>query len=107
MRIGLLSRRCLPGFALLTILLSPNLSASTFTAGVAQGPAINTTLIPEASGLVASPDNPGVFWTENDSGNPNSIFALDSTGALLGTYFLDGAVNTDWEEISVGPGPQA
>jgi hypothetical protein len=93
--------------AMAALLLAHASSASTFSAGVAQGPAINTTVIPEASGLVASPDNPGVFWTENDSGNPNSIFAIDSTGALLGTYYLDGATNTDWEEISVGPGPEA
>src|SRR5262249_1428253 len=61
----------------------------------------------EASGLVASKDNPGVLWTENDhkSTNDNRIFALDTAGHLLGTYYLDGVTNYDWEDMSVGPGP--
>jgi hypothetical protein len=47
-----------------------------------------------------------VLWTENDSGNPNTIFALDTAGHLLGTYYLDGVSNYDWEDMSVGPGPE-
>ena len=80
-------------------------SASTFGPGVSQG-TVTAPAIVEASGLVASPDNANVLWTENDSGNPNTIFAIDTSGRLLGTYYLDGAVNTDWEDIAVGPGPE-
>ncbi len=85
---------------------SPALAASTFGPGVSQG-VVNTVQIDEASGLVASRNNANVVWTHNDSGDTNRIFALDTTGKLLGTYTLSGAANADWEEISVGPGPVA
>jgi hypothetical protein len=78
----------------------------TFGPGVSQG-VVSAPGIVEASGLVASRDNPGVLWTENDHGNTNQIFAIDTTGRLLGTYTLPGAVNTDWEDIAIGPGPVA
>ena len=78
---------------------------STFSVPVSQG-TVTASGIVEASGMAASPDNPNVLWVENDSGNPNSIFAIDTTGHLLGTYFLDGATNTDWEDMSIGPGPE-
>ena len=84
---------------------SIQLFASSFANGVSQG-TVTAPAIVEASGLIASPDNPGVLWTENDSNNPNTIYALDTSGHLLGTYTLTGAVNTDWEDISIGPGPE-
>ncbi len=61
--------------------------------------------IREASGLAASRKNPGVLWTHNDSGNRNRVFALDTLGRHLGTYWLSGVSNRDWEDIAVGPGP--
>src|SRR5262249_30923969 len=79
-------------------------ATSTFSAPVSQG-TVTASGIREASGMLASPDNPGVLWVENDSGNPNSIFAIDTSGHLLGTYFLDGVNNVDWEDMAVGPGP--
>ena len=82
------------------------LGQSTFGPGVSQG-TINTAQINEASGLVASRNNATVLWTHNDSGDSNRIFALDTTGRLLGTYTLSGATHRDWEDISVGPGPVA
>jgi hypothetical protein len=57
--------------------------------------------LPEISGIVASRAQPGVFWVENDSGNPNQIFAIDATGALLSTLTLASATNVDWEDISI------
>lgn len=61
--------------------------------------------IDEASGLAASIKNRGVIWTHNDSGSENRIFALDSNGNNLAEYFLDGVTNRDWEDITLGPGP--
>jgi len=90
---------------LMVLSASANLLASTFGPGVSQG-TVTAPAIVEASGVVASPDNANVLWTENDSGNPNTIFAIDTGGHLLGTYYLDGAVNTDWEDIAIGPGPE-
>lgn len=63
--------------------------------------------IDEASGLVASHNNPRAFWTHNDSGDKNRIFLISQSGDNLGTYTLEGAIARDWEDISIGPGPKA
>lgn len=62
--------------------------------------------INEASGLDASWINADVLWTHNDSGDQNRIFAIDTRGNDLGTFYLAGISNRDWEDIAVGPGPQ-
>lgn len=62
--------------------------------------------IAEASGLAASRSQPGVLWTHNDSGDDARIFAIDPTGATLGTFVLDGASAVDWEDMAIGPGPK-
>src|SRR5690606_1795107 len=38
----------------------------------------------EASGLAASRRHAGVLWMHNDSGGEPEVFAVDSTGAVLG-----------------------
>jgi len=60
--------------------------------------------IREASGIEASSKNPGVFWTFNDSGGENKIFAFSTSGKYLGSYRIKGATNYDWEDIAIGPG---
>lgn len=54
----------------------------------------------EASGLVASRQYPGVFWTICDSENPPHLFAVDGAGRLLAEYKLDQTGNIDWESIA-------
>lgn len=61
--------------------------------------------IRQASGVVASRENPGVLWTHNDSGDSARIFALSTEGKLLGIYTLPGATKLDYEDIALGPGP--
>jgi hypothetical protein len=61
--------------------------------------------ITEASGAVASRSQTGVIWVVNDSGNDAVVYAVDSSGRDLGTFRLPGAVNRDWEAISLGPCP--
>ena len=61
--------------------------------------------INEASGLAASIKSPGILWKHNDSGDENRIFAISTDGSLKGTFYLSGVSNRDWEDISVGPGP--
>jgi hypothetical protein len=63
--------------------------------------------IKEASGMAASRRNPDVFWTHNDSGDANRIYAFNGRGRHLGVYTIDGASARDWEDICAGPGPQA
>jgi hypothetical protein len=63
--------------------------------------------ITEASGLVASRTYPGVLWTHNDSGGRPELSAISTTGANLGAYAVPGATATDWEDVAIGPGPEA
>jgi hypothetical protein len=57
----------------------------------------------ESSGMVASVAEPGVFWSQNDSGNDEYLFAYDSTGRALGRVLVRGAKNRDWEALTAGP----
>ena len=66
---------------------------------------VQTTLIKEASGIVASRKNSGVLWVHNDSGNSANLYAIESKGKLLGIYRIKGARCRDWEDIAIGPGP--
>lgn len=61
--------------------------------------------ITESSGLVASRSTPGAYWTHNDSGDGPFIYALNARGASLGVFRVTGAQARDWEDISIGPGP--
>ena len=60
--------------------------------------------ITEASGIVASRQNPGVLWTHNDSGYPGSVFALSTNGTPLGRYYIPTVFYGNFEDIAVGPG---
>lgn len=57
--------------------------------------------ISESSGLAASRCQLNVFWTHNDSGHKNEIFALDEKGKSLGKWTVSGAESRDWEDISL------
>ena len=61
--------------------------------------------IKEASGLEASVKNPGALWTHNDSGDTSRIFLIHENGVDIKTFYLDGVRNRDWEEMTLGPGP--
>lgn len=69
--------------------------------GLLDNPEIN-----EASGIAASAVNQGMFWTHNDSGDKARIFLIDRQASNKAVVWLDGIENRDWEEISVGPGPE-
>ncbi len=55
----------------------------------------------ETSGIVASRKHPGVFWTHGDSGNDPKLIAIDIDGKVLSEVTVNGAPNTDWEDICV------
>ena len=63
--------------------------------------------ISESSGLVASRQTAGAYWTHNDSGGGPIIYSFDSSGNSLGIFNVTAAQNRDWEDISIGPGPQS
>ncbi|MEZ4407888.1 MAG: hypothetical protein R3A52_15650 [Polyangiales bacterium] len=66
---------------------------------------VSSPAITEASGIVESPTQPGVYFVHNDSGDTARVFAVDANGDLLATYRLDGATAVDWEDLTVGPCP--
>ena len=61
---------------------------------------IKSNEITESSGLAASRCQSNVLWTHNDSGDGAFIFAINTKGETLGTWKVEGARNTDWEDIA-------
>lgn len=57
----------------------------------------------ETSGAAVSQRHPGIVWTIDDSGNPPNLIASDTLGRFRASISLDGATNTDWEEVALGP----
>lgn len=57
----------------------------------------------ETSGLALSRSGRPLLWTHNDSGNDPVIYALDTTGTIVGQVAVAGAVLLDWEDIAAGP----
>lgn len=68
---------------------------------------IGTNDIQEASGLAASRRQPGVLWTHNDKNDLPRFFALGTDGRSLGTFFLAEEDKCDFEDLAIGPGPEA
>merc|ERR1712141_318492 len=58
------------------------------------------------SGLVASHKNYGVFYAIQDSLNPDPVYAINQEGDLLGRFELEGVEMFDFEDITLGPGPE-
>ena len=75
----------------------------TFMRDAVQTGRLADTELDESSGMVASVAEPGVFWSQNDSGNDEHLFAYDSTGRALGRVLVRGAKNRDWEALAAGP----
>ena len=63
--------------------------------------------IDEASGIADSRTMPGAVWVEQDGGNPAELALLGYDGKLRGKLPIPGITNRDWEDMTIGPGPQA
>jgi hypothetical protein len=61
----------------------------------------------EISGVAASRQHDGVLWVHNDSGYPPELFAVGDDGADLGRFTVEGAEAFDWEDLTLGRGPEA
>lgn len=83
------------------IFLAPTLAGSQPGGVRVPDARFDTTAIRESSALQASRNQPGVFWTLSDSGNPAAIYALGRDGRLLGSFEIDGAKNNDWEAMAL------
>ncbi|MGX1092904.1 hypothetical protein RKD47_003585 [Streptomyces albogriseolus] len=91
--------------ALLTAALAVPASAADNDGGD-EGFTINDPRVTESSGLAASRQHPGVYWTHNDSDDGPHLYAVDgSTGDTVARLTLTGiGTPRDVEAISVGPG---
>ena len=57
--------------------------------------------IKESSGIVASQQFEGVYWTLNDSGNPATLYATKLNGELIQEIAVKGSRNFDWEALGI------
>ena len=102
-------RTGLAGLAALSAILFAALSAATVTPASADDGDDGFTMkdpgITESSGLAASRQHPGVYWTHNDSDDGAYLYAVDSkTGETVATLTLTGVgTPRDMEAISIGP----
>lgn len=58
----------------------------------------------ESSGVVISDRDP-VLWTHNDSGDGAFLYAVDTTGSVVGRARLRGVRARDFEDLGKGPCP--
>ena len=78
---------------------------SFFEPGVIQGE-LESNVLKEASGLAGSIGNPDQLWVHNDGGDEARIFLIDEQAHIKAIVRLDSVKNRDWEDITVGPGPE-
>jgi hypothetical protein len=55
----------------------------------------------QCSGVAVSRHYADVFWVHNDSGNPEVLYAITRTGALIGKWRVTGRRFFDWEDIAL------
>lgn len=61
---------------------------------------MDTNVVRESSGVVASRRYPGVLWTHSDSLNEPKLYAVDETGKTLSAVPI-AALNRDWEDLAI------
>lgn len=83
----------------------PGNPCPAFATGIALG-RVQAPNLTEISGVAMSKKNHGVLWVHNDSGHAAELFALGGDGRTLAQYTIEGARNTDWEDLAFGPGPE-
>ncbi|MGI9544519.1 MAG: hypothetical protein ACR2MX_14760 [Cyclobacteriaceae bacterium] len=69
--------------------------------------AIQNDFLVEASGLAVSRNDNSHLWSHNDKDDQPFLFLLNNDGSDIGRFYLKGAVNRDWEDLAIGPGPDA
>ncbi|MFE9769855.1 WD40 repeat domain-containing protein [Streptomyces sp. NPDC005808] len=90
------------------VLLMGALAAPAFAADGDEGFTIKDPRITESSGLAASRQHPGIYWTHNDQDTGAYLYAVDSrTGETVATITMTGVgTPRDVEAISIGPDNQ-
>ncbi len=97
------------GFLLFTMLAVTAIPVSAYadlpctTHSTALNVELQSPLLDEISGMALSRTNNGIIWAHTDSGGEAELYALDTSGSYIQTVKVNGAVNTDWEDIAAGP----
>lgn len=68
--------------------------------GTLQSDTVDDSILKQTSGIVESREQPGVVYTQTDSGKAE-IYVVDETGKALGTLTLN-VTPVDWEDLSMG-----
>lgn len=80
------------------------LVAALFARAAAAEPALEALILDpelaEISGMAHSQRRDDLLWVVNDSYNPNRIHALGRDGRVAASYTVEGAQNTDWEDLT-------
>ncbi len=66
---------------------------------------VDSLAINESSGLAASRERPGLWFTHNDAGGSAELYAFSETGEHVETHAVLGAAFRDWEALGDGPCP--
>jgi hypothetical protein len=74
----------------------PHLPAGVKQVGMLANPAIT-----ESSGVAASRQYANVFWTHNDGGKSETLFAVTRDGKTLAEFKVLGAKIDDWEDMAI------
>src|SRR5687768_350930 len=69
--------------------------------GVTQLGTLANPAITESSGVVASRLYTNVFWTHNDGGKSETLFAVTREGKTLSEFKVLGAKIDDWEDVAI------
>jgi hypothetical protein len=69
--------------------------------GVSQVGTLANPAITESSGIVASRQFTNVFWTHNDGGKSETLYAVTRDGKTLGEFKVLGVKIDDWEDIAI------
>lgn len=66
---------------------------------------VDSLAINESSGLAASKQRPGLWFTHNDAGGSAELYVFSETGDHVETHAVVGAAFRDWEALGDGPCP--
>jgi hypothetical protein len=93
---------CRRGASLLLLIVTACRPIDPGDCGVPRRTAVLPDELREASGVVASVRNPGLFWAHNDSRWDPVLTLVDTSGTIHARVRIDGAANVDWEDIAIG-----
>ncbi len=78
----------------------PEPAATPVVFNVRQAGLVANPALVETSGMAYSRRETDLLWMVNDGGHPAVLFAVGTDGRDLGTVAVEGAINSDWEDLA-------